>query len=266
MYLRRVRRGLAGLLCAAFLMTPAAAAQVEINGTVLSPDQGWVEDGVSFVTLRALSELTDYALDWDGAAARLVREDVELSARPGALYIEVNDRALYVPGGVQMQGGYTVLPLRLLEQALGGAVSWDGQSATASYDTTNARAKSADYPEEDLYWLSRVISAESRGESLTGQIAVGNVVLNRVADEQFPDTVREVVFDRKNGVQFEPLANGTLYDAPTHSSVIAAKLVLEGADAVGECLYFFAPQLSAGTWIVNNRNYYTTIGCHRFYL
>ena len=41
---------------------------------------------------------------------------------------------------------------------------------------------------EDLHGLSRIISAESRGESLAGQIAVGNVICNRVASEEVPDT------------------------------------------------------------------------------
>lgn len=98
-----------------------------------------------------------------------------------------------------------------------------------------------------------------------GQIAVGNVVLNRVTSPQYPNTVREVVFDSQNGVQFEPVANGSIYDEPTDSALTAAKLCLEGASVVDDCLYFFAPALSAGSWIVNNRAYYGTIGCHQFY-
>ena len=100
---------------------------------------------------------------------------------------------------------------------------------------------------------------------MLGQIAVGNVVLNRVKSREFPNTVKSVVFDTKNGVQFEPTSNGTIYDPPTDSAVLAAKLCLEGADVVGDCLYFYAPALSAGRWIVNNRTYHTTIGCHKFY-
>ena len=85
------------------------------------------------------------------------------------------------------------------------------------------------YSEEDLYWLARIISAESRGEPLEGQIAVGNVVLNRVDSDNYPDTIKEVIFDRNHGVQFEPVENGTVYDDPTPTSVLAAKLALEGA-------------------------------------
>ena len=261
-----IRTSLAGVLSAVLLTAPAAAGQVEVNGTILNSNEGWVENGVSYVTLKALSREGGYDLSWDGQTAWLSGAGAELAAQPGKLYVEVNGRALYLPNGVRTVEGRTALPLRVLENALGAVVAWDSQSATASLNTRAAQAQSAGYQEEDLYWLARVISAESRGESLVGQIAVGNVVLNRVKSDQYPNTIREVVFDRKDGVQFEPVENGTIYDEPTPSSVLAAKLALEGADVVGDCLYFYAPALSKGTWIVNNCTYYTTIGCHKFYL
>ena len=66
-------------------------------------------------------------------------------------------------------------------------------------------------------------------------------------------------------MQFEPVSNGTIYNAPTAQSVLAARLALNGTDMVGDCLYFFAPALSPGTWIRENAEYHTTIGCHQFY-
>ncbi len=266
MYRKYLSKILAVCLGAALLAVPAAAAQVEINGTVLMQEEGWVEDGVSYITLDALSRKGDYLLKWNGDIVQLSGQGAELTARPGESYIEINGRALYVRGGVRTVDGNPALPLRLLENALGAEVVWNGEEKIASLNTENAQAEQAAYPEEDLYWLSRIISAESRGESLVGQVAVGNVVLNRVREEQFPNNIKDVVFDRKNGVQFEPVENGTVYLEPTENSMIAAKLVLEGTDIVGDCLYFFAPALSQGTWIVNNRTYHTTIGCHRFYL
>ena len=101
---------------------------------------------------------------------------------------------------------------------------------------------------------------------MTGQLAVGNVVLNRVASREFPNTIPGVIFDRVDGVQFEPVANGTVYNTPTARSVEAAKRVLDGERVIGSALYFYAPALSQGVWINANRTYYTTIGCHRFYL
>ena len=266
MYRKFVSKILAVCLGSALLAVPVSAARVELNGTVLTQEEGWIEDGISYISLDALSREGDYLLSWSEGLARLSGQGAELTARPGNRYVEVNGRALYVMGGVRAVDGSPALPLRLLENALGAEVVWNGEEKIASLNTEDAQAQQAEYPEEDLYWLSRIISAESRGEDLLGQIAVGNVVLNRVREGQFPNNIKDVVFDRKNGVQFEPTENGTVYLEPTDSSIIAAKLALEGTDVVGDCLYFFAPALSRGTWIVNNRTYHTTIGCHRFYL
>ena len=122
-----------------------------------------------------------------------------------------------------------------------------------------------DYTSDELYWLSRIISAESRGEPLEGKIAVGNVVLNRVKSSEFPDTIKEVIFDDRWGGQFEPVRNGTIYQTPTDESILAAKLCLNGANVIGDSLYFLAPALAQNFWIVENREYIATIGCHDFY-
>lgn len=266
MYRKLIRKSMVLVSVLVILTGSVVGARVEVDGTALSSAEGWIKDGVSYVTLRAVEREGGYRVSWDGQRAGLSGKGAELTAKPGAAYIEVNGRALYVPGGVQVVNGRTVLPLRVLGKALGAEVNWNDKTATASLNTSNAKAPHANYNAEELHWLSRVISAESRGESLWGQIAVGNVVLNRVKSQQFPNTVKGVVFDRKHGVQFEPVENGTIYEEPTTSSVVAAKLALEGTDAVGRCLYFYAPSMSKGTWIVNNRTYYTTIGCHKFYL
>lgn len=120
--------------------------------------------------------------------------------------------------------------------------------------------------EDAVYWLSRIISAESKGESLEGQIAVGNVVLNRVKSPEFPNTIYGVIFDDRWGGQFEPVRNGTIYLEPTAQSVQAAKQCLSGVNNIGNCLYFLAPDLAQNFWIPQNREYVTTIGCHDFYL
>ena len=263
---RRWKTALAAVLAVAGTVTGAGAAQVAVDDVLLAPEQGWVEDGTSYITLRAFAEMTGAEITWDGNRAGLDSQWLELTARPGELYITANGRVWYVEGGVQAPEGTMYLPLRLLAQVSGMTLGWDGERNTARLDTkTRQTPEQEEWNEEDLYWLSRIISAESRGEPLLGQIAVGNVVLNRVASSQYPNTVREVVFDRKYGTQFEPVDNGTVHMEPTASAVLAARLCLNGASVVGDCLYFFAPELSAGSWIVQNRPYYTTIGCHRFY-
>ena len=92
------------------------------------------------------------------------------------------------------------------------------------------------------------------------------MVLNRVEDSQFPSTIKDVIFDTKYAVQFEPVSNGSIYWEPTARSILAAKMVLNGTRVVDRCMYFYAPALSQGVWINANRTYLMTIGCHRFYL
>ena len=257
---------LAGVAAAwIFTMPAVGAASVEVDGVPLGDDEGWGRAGTSYMTLRALRDRGDYVLSWDGRRAVLSGEGMELVAVPGECYIEVNGRALYVAEGVGVLEGRTYLPLRIIADATGGELNWDGTRSVAGLELEGAFAPSADYDEQGLYWLSRIISAESRGEPIVGQIAVGNVVLNRVAHVNYPDTIRDVVFDANHGVQFEPVSNGTVYNEPTEKSVLAAKMVLEGADVVEDCIYFYAPALSPGTWINRNAEYYITIGCHRFY-
>ena len=100
---------------------------------------------------------------------------------------------------------------------------------------------------------------------MEGQIAVGNVVLNRVRSEQFPNTIYEVIFDRAYGVQFTPTANGTIYCEPDEEAIIAAKLCLEGYTLSEGILYFLNPALSSNFWVPNNRDYVMTIAGHDFY-
>lgn len=122
------------------------------------------------------------------------------------------------------------------------------------------------YNEEDLYWLSRIVYAESRGESYEGKLAVANCVLNRVKSSIYPNTVYGVIFDRNYGVQYQPVANGTIYNTPDEDSIKAAKEALGGKNIIGECLFFFNPVTAQNFWISENREYYTTIGNHAFYL
>jgi len=224
-----------------------------------------LENGITYVPLVPLLEaLGGWSVSWDSASrtARAETDLFPLSVPAGQDYI-LTGRSVYgLAAPTLLRFGRTYVPLRSVANLFGAEVRWTGAGQPIAV-TAGARAVS--YTEEDFYWLSRVISAESQGESLWGQIAVGNVVLNRVASDAFPDTVKGVVFDRKNAVQFEPVANGTIYNEPTAQSILAAQLVLGGTVAVPDCLYFFNPSLSQGTWIRQNRPYYTTIGCHRFY-
>lgn len=254
-----------GLLLAAQLLGSAALASdvtVTVEGRQVP---AFVKDGVTYVQLTPFLEfLGGWETRWDHDA-RVASAETDLFTLDVPIrrsYVLADGYRYETNAGSTLRTERTYVPLRSVANLLGAEVEF------VNWDTpvTVRDGEERSWTEEDFYWLSRIISAESQGESLTGQIAVGNVICNRVASDQFPDTVKDVVFDRKNGVQFEPVSNRTIYDEPTAQSVLAARLVLAGADAAGESLYFFNPALSQGSWVRANRTYHTTIGCHRFYL
>jgi len=131
---------------------------------------------------------------------------------------------------------------------------------------STAAARGASYSSTDLYWLSRIIHAEAETEPYSGKVAVGNVIMNRVKSESFPNTVKGVIFEYYKGIpQFSPVADGTIYNTPNGDSIKAAKAALSGTSYVGDATYFFNPSKSEGTWIVKNKTYVKRIGNHVFY-
>lgn len=120
------------------------------------------------------------------------------------------------------------------------------------------------YTDEDLYWLSRIVHAESSGESYEGKLAVANVVLNRMKSKSFPNTVKAVIFDKKYGVQFSPTKNGSIYKTPSQESIKAATAALEGTNNIQNALYFsnFSSHKSKSK---KKYSFYKKIGNHTFY-
>lgn len=256
----------AGLLVSALTLTPAAAVSMTIDGTPFSAVSSFVEGGTTYVPLRAVAQqLGDVTVNWQNGAARVTSQALSLTAVPGNQWLEANGRCFYVEGGIRVRSGSVMVPVRVLAAAMGGRVQWDSKTGTVRITSGSGVPESAGYNRQDLYWLSRIISAESKGESLEGKLAVGTVILNRVSNAQFPNTIYDVIFDDTWGVQFTPASNGTIYEEPTAESVAAAKLVLEGVRKAGASLYFLNPDAATNHWAVANRTYVTTIGSHDFY-
>lgn len=121
--------------------------------------------------------------------------------------------------------------------------------------------------DDKIFWLSRIIHAEAQGEMCIGKVAVGNVVLNRVVSDKFPNTIYGVIFDKQYGhTQFSPVLDGSIYNTPNKDSVKAAIEALDGARPAEEALYFLNPRKATNFWIVRNREFLLTIEGHDFYL
>ena len=160
--------------------------------------------------------------------------------------------------------------MRFVSENYDSDVSWDEKYYRVLIKKDGvkvpSRLKDNTYNHDEVYWLSKIIHAEADGESEKGLIAVGNVVLNRVASKLFPNTIYGVIFDKKGGVQFEPVMNGSIYKTPSYKSISAAKKALSGVNTAGKSLYFLNPRIAQSSWIVKNRKFYKSIGNHDFYM
>ncbi len=243
-----------------------------IDGQAL--DGAFLSEGTTMVPLRRFCELAmpGCTVSWDGASktATVDAPGLHMTAQHGSEYVVANGRYLFTGSLCRVDdAGVFCLPIRVLAKALGAEVSWSEKTRSVTVKSGSGPILSGDqfYSSDDVYWLSRIIYAEAGCESLDGQIAVGNVVLNRVASPLFPDTVYNVIFQTTYGIiQFSPIANGAIYNTPTESCVIAAKLALDGGNTASDSLYFLNIRAATTLWVVRNCDYVTTIGNHSFYM
>lgn len=264
---KRILTAIIAVALFAAIMPAAGAVSLSVDGTAVK--NATMYNGTTYVPIRAAAQLLSpgATVSWENGQAVVRSSSLTLTARPGSYYLQANGRMLYAAETVKLVNGSTLVPIRALAKALGGSVSWNAAAQRVTVYSGSGTIQSGDrfYDSSEVYWLSRIISAESSGESIKGKVAVGNVILNRVASTSFPNTIYDVIFDTTGGTQFQPVSNGTIYSTPTDDSVIAAKLCLDGASVVGNSLFFLNPAIATSSWISNNRQFVAAIGNHYFY-
>lgn len=222
----------------------------------------------TYVPLRAICEEVDTChISWNNGIATVSSEEVSLSVQQGSNYIEANARVIYHNQPNLNIDSRIYVPIRSLAKVYSLDVEWEDKTKSVYLvGKPKGLAKGKDfYAEEDLYWLSRIIQAESNGEPLRGKIAVGNVIINRKRRSDYPNTVKTVIFDKKYGTQFTPVANGSIYNTPSSESIKAAKIVLDGYSINDEIIFFINPRIASNFWITQHRTFVIRIGNHAFY-
>lgn len=249
----------------------ATPTTVYLDGREVLRDECVILQSVTYVPLRNFCNLfEDCKITWNAktSTATVKTNDLTMTVQEGAIYITANGHYYYTVGEVRNFNGHLYVPIRPLAKAFAAELYWNASARRAEL-TSAANGRNAvawaNYKSDEVYWLSRIISAEAKGEPMKGQIAVGNVVLNRVKSPSYPNTIYGVIFDRKYGTQFSPVSFGTIYQKPTASAEIAAKICLEGYSLSDDILFFINPRIATNNWIVKNRPYAFTIGNHDFY-
>lgn len=117
---------------------------------------------------------------------------------------------------------------------------------------------------EELLLLQKIVMAEAEGEPYEGKVAVANVVLNRLRSANFPDTIKDVIYQRN---QFSPVGNGRINRVtPSKETVKAVNAALNGHKAVSDDTYFFLSlTLAQDLTVHHSRTFTKKIGNHSFY-
>lgn len=122
---------------------------------------------------------------------------------------------------------------------------------------------SKDWDANDSYLLAKIAMAKAEGESTEGKALVILVVLNRVCSGDFPNTIREVIYQDR---QFMPIANGR-FDAvePDADCWAALESVMTAQYDCSEGALYFESCESTDTWHSRNLEFLYQVGNHKFY-
>lgn len=133
-----------------------------------------------------------------------------------------------------------------------------------SQEQKNEATWSYTLSQADIRLLQKIVMAEAEGEPYPGKIAVANVVLNRLRSANFPDTIKDVIYQKR---QFSPVANGRLKRVtPDKESIRAVNAALSGVKEVSDDTYYFLSlKLAQDLTVHHTRKYAKTIGNHTFY-
>lgn len=211
---------------------------------------------VSFVNIYAQNETEVEVLSKFGSTGEEVRQIQEKLKRWGYYTGEVDG----------IFGSQTLAAVRYFQSKNGLVV--DGIVGTNTLNALGIRNDSwnnngstgSDSSSSDLDLLARVIHGEARGESYTGQVAVGAVVMNRIKSSEFPNTLSGVVYQAG---AFDAVADGQINLTPNATSIKAAQDAMNGWDPSYGAIFYFNPATATNQWIWS-RPHIITIGNHRF--
>lgn len=257
----------------AYSSIPAGAYRINVNmnGRNVLDGRVFNKNGITYVPMASFADwlgMYDHTINYSTSVATLTGTNLKVTARAGDLYIVANDRYFYTGEPIMLYNGVMYVPILPMVKALNAHLQWragENRFYISSGDSRLLKNGAQVYRSDEVLWLARIISAEAQGEPMKGKIAVGNVVLNRVRSSAYPNTIYGVIFDRRYGIQFSPVANGTIYNNPTAESIIAAKICLEGYTLSDRILYFVNPKVAPNSWIAYNRPYAFTVGNHAFF-
>lgn len=252
--------------CEASALTEQIFVTVKVNDKCIKMDtEPYIKNGRTYVSVRFVAEALGSKVDWIPEEKEvLISENTkekesktDLSETVAntvyaneneAIKLEIGSNEILAYGqkkqidaAAELVNDRTMVPLRFVSENLGCDVKWDELTYSVLINKKDVVVppqfiENRPYTDEDLMWLARIVHVEVKGLSVNGRVAVANVVLNRVKNPKFPNTVYDVI--HASG-QFPPVRKASFKSlVPSKDCIIAAKMALEGVNNVGNCLYF----------------------------
>lgn len=243
---------------------------IEINGHFIRCAQKpIIISGTTYIPLRAFCDAIGGSIDWNGekGTATMVKDGHTFAFYPGQEVclidgVQKNHKAVIYKDS-------TFIPVRIVSEVMHYDVQWDDVYLTVKIDAPGVvvpdACKDASYTYEDMLYLGKIIQIECGYQPFQVKLGVAGTVMNRVTSSQFPNSVKEVIFDTKYGVQFPPVHTDKINITPSSESMIAAKCVLNGVTVIGKSLYFIDAKRAPSSWAHNNRPHSVTIEGMSFY-
>ncbi len=210
------------------------------------------KDDRTLLPLRELCEsmgISDIKYDADYKMIFINTDEKTLFMAIDMEFYQLNGQILNLDVPPILVEDTTYVPVRFVAEAFDFDVAWDGETRTViltkkGYEvpekfTVKPEPKPT-YSEEDLYWLSKIVTVEARGMSPEGKLAIANVIYNRVKSEVYPNTVHDVIFQVDSGyVQFPPAhMAGFMEMEASEGAKTAALEALSGNNNIEDCLFF----------------------------
>lgn len=243
---------------------------IDVNGNFIKCVQKPILiDGTTYIPLRAFSDAIGGTVGWDETekGATMIKDGHTFVFCPDKEYCTVDGEERNYNSVLYKD--LTFIPVRAVSDVLGYNVLWDDfyltVKITAPEITVLDEMKDYTYTYEDILYLGKITQIESGYQAYDVKIGVAATIVNRVNSSLFPDTVKDVVFDTKYGVQFPPVHTDRINVTPTKETVMAAKCALFGIKPTGNSLYFIESKNAKSSWAHRNRPFFGTLGAMSFY-
>ena len=238
---RRLWMHAAGMFTGMLFLGMACETTVFASGTVPADASGQITALVETVPADVLQEGTVQepaseadVLTTEGTDAASAKEQTEEIQKAARTAVEEQVKAAQEAAAAQAKA--------VQEAAAEAAAKAAQEAAEAAAQAAMVDAilaqNGVSRQEYDL--LAALIQCEAGGESYIGQVAVGNVVMNRVESSNHPNTISEVIYAAG---QFSPVRNGSLSRTLSSGNISAscrqaALEAIAGSEPVGDKLYF----------------------------